>query len=117
LIANLPLGRQGRGVIEALLFTKDSMDIKYDVRPMTRSLTSKIAQDFKLDFRRLSLVQWHEDDTNSIRRCFDGCYGAFISTGLSPSPEASIQELTRDEIALGKRCLEAAKVSLPYQPL
>jgi hypothetical protein len=111
--AYLPSGGQGRGVIEALLFTKDSMQNEYDVRPMTRSLTSKLAQDFKLDFPQLSLVQWREHDADSIRQCFDGCYGAFISTVPSPSPEASIQELTRAEISLGERCLEAAKVRLP----
>lgn len=55
LIADANLGRQGRGVIDALLFTKGS--IEYTVRPMTRSLKSKLAQRFAFDYPQLSLVQ------------------------------------------------------------
>jgi len=81
---------------------------------MTHSLTSKLAREFELDFLHLSLVQWRQDDTDSITECFDGCYGAFIDTGMFHVPEASMLELTRGEIALGKRCLEAAKVELSF---
>ncbi|TVY35738.1 NmrA-like family domain-containing protein, partial [Lachnellula occidentalis] len=107
-------GRQGRGVIEALQSSstaKYSTEIQYAIRPMTRSLTSKLAREFELDFPHLPLVLWREDDTDSITECFDGCYGAFIDTGMFPVPKASMLELTRGEIALGKRCLEAAKAA------
>jgi len=85
--------------------------IQYAIRPMTRSLTSKLARAFQRDFPQLSLVQWREDNTDSITECFDGCYGAVITSGMFPVPEASMLELTRGEIALGKRCLEAAKAA------
>ncbi|TVY22073.1 NmrA-like family domain-containing protein, partial [Lachnellula hyalina] len=107
-------GRQGRGVIEALqnISTKSiEKQIQYAIRPMTRSLTSKLAREFELDFPHLSLVQWRQDDTDSITECFDGYYGAFIDTGMFHVPEASMLELTRGEIALGKRCLEAANTA------
>ena len=105
-------------MVEALLFSMAKHPVQYEIRPMTRSLTSKLAKEFERDFPQLLLVQWREDDTESIKKCFDGCYGAFINTGMFAVPEASILELTRGEIALGKRCLEAAKVSVqPSQSL
>jgi len=78
---------------------------------MTRSLTSKMSKEFERDFPQLSLVQWKEDDIDSIRKCFEGCYGAFINTGMFPSTETSIMNLTRGEIDLGKQCLEAAEAT------
>ena len=101
-------------MIDALLFTLSQSSVQYDVRAMTRCHSSTLAREFKRDYPQLSLIQWHEEDTESIRCCFDGCYGVFINTGVSPSPKATIQELTRTEIALGKRCLEAAEVSLHF---
>jgi len=102
-------GKQGRGVINALLFSIGS--VQYKVRPLTRSVTSKAAQDFSRDYPQLSLVEWHPDDTESLKRGFEGCYGAFITTSPSLSPGTSIQDRSRSEIELGKRCLEAAEAA------
>lgn len=85
--------------------------VKYDIRPMTRSIKSNMVREFERDFPELSLVVWNESDTDSIKRCFEGCYGAFINTGMFTSKKASMQDLTRGEIELGDRCIEAAKVS------
>ena len=108
-IAKFLKGNQGQGVINALLFSMGP--VEYDIRPITRSVTSKLAKDITRDYPQLSLVQWQEGDTESIRQCFEGCYGAFITIGVSPLPGLSLKELSRAEIDLGTRCLEAAKVN------
>lgn len=110
---NKALGRQGRGVINALSFTKGS--IEYKVRPMTRSLTSKLAQRFEHDYPQLSLVEWQLDNTESLQKCFQGCYGAFIDSGVLLAPDTTAREWTRAELALGERCIKAAEVSASYQ--
>jgi len=100
-------GRQGRGVVDALLFNKG--EIEYHVRPLTRSLTSKLAKRFEYDYPQLSLMQWDMDNTSSLQKCFEGCYGAFIDSGILLSPESSLKEWTRAELALGERCRQAAE--------
>jgi len=75
---------------------------------LTRSLKTKAAQTFARDYPELSLVQWRQDDTASIRKCFEGCYGVFIILGFISEAKISMREWTRAEIDLGKRCLEAA---------
>lgn len=101
-------GRQGRGVVDALMFTKG--DIEYHVRPLTRSLTSKIAQRFEYDYPQLTLVQWKESDVDSLQKCFERCYGAFVNTGVLFPYEASVKDWTRAELALGDRVRQAAEV-------
>lgn len=96
-------------MVDALSFTKGP--IQYKVRPMTRSWTSKLAQAFIYDYPQLSLVKWQQDDADSIQRCFEGCYGAFITSGSHLSPEITLEKATRAEIALAERCIVAAKVS------
>ncbi len=96
-------------MIDALLFSIGS--VHYEVRVMTRSIASKAAQELKRDYPQVSLFEWQQEDTDSIRQCFEGCYGAFITTAILPLPESSLQELSRDELDLGKRCLEAATVN------
>jgi hypothetical protein len=78
---------------------------------MTRSLTSKLAEVFHRDYPQLSLVRWRQEDTESLRECFEGCYGVFISLGFVPAAKEPLEEWTRAEIALGERCIEAARVS------
>jgi hypothetical protein len=107
--ADVIAGKQGRGVIDALLFCMGP--VHYDVRPMSRSLTSKLAQRFTRDFPQLSLVKWQEEDTESLRQCFEGCYGAFIITNPLIRTDLALRELTRTEIELGRSCLEAANVN------
>lgn len=101
-------GRQGRGVVDALLFAEGP--IKYVVRPMTRSVTHKLARRFSSDYPQLSLVKWQLENTESLRQCFEGCYGAFIDTGVFLPSESSLDEWTKAELALGDRCLVAAEV-------
>jgi hypothetical protein len=98
-------------VVDALLFNKG--DIEYHVRPLTRSLTSKLAQRFAYKYPQLSLMQWRVDDALSLRKCFEGCYGAFIDSGVLLPPEISLKEWTRVELALGERCCQAVQVKLP----
>jgi hypothetical protein len=93
------------------LFNKG--DIEYHVRPLTRSLTSKLARWFKYDYPQLSLMQWKVDDTSSLQKCFEGCYGASIDSGVLLPPNTPLKEWTRIELALGKRCCQAAEVSFP----
>lgn len=100
-------------MIDALLYTKGG--IHYEVRPLTRSLKTKAAQAFARDYPELSLVQWGQDDTEYLRKCFEGCYGVFIILGFISKSKMSLRDWTRAEIDLGKRCLEAADVS--YFPL
>jgi hypothetical protein len=107
-MVNTNIGRQGRGVIDALLFNKG--DIEYRVRPLTRSLTSKLAKRFEHDYPQLSLVQWRVDDTLSLQKSFEGCYGAFVDSGVLLPREISLKEWTRAELALGERCRRAAEV-------
>jgi NmrA-like family len=113
--ADFIAGKQGRGVIDALLFSMGP--VQFDVRPMSRSLTSKLAQRFTQDFPQLSLVKWQEEDTESLRQCFEGCYGAFIITNPLIRTDLALRELTRTEIELGRRCLEAAKVNCCFSLL
>lgn len=77
---------------------------------MTRSLKSKLAISFKRDFPHLNLVLWRQEDEQSLKECFEGCYGVFLNLGYISESEMSLQEWTRAEIELGKRCIEAAKV-------
>ena len=84
--------------------------MQYDIRPMTRSLNSEVSREFTRDYPQLSLVKWQEEDVETLRRCFEGCYGAFITTS-APSEGQSVKEQSRAEIELGKRCLTAAKVN------
>jgi len=100
-------GRQGRGVVDALLFNKG--DIEYRVRPLTRSTTSKLAQRFVDNYPQLSLIQWNINDISSLQKCFEGCYGAFIDSGVLLPHEISLKEWTRTELALGERCCQAAE--------
>ncbi|CZR69433.1 uncharacterized protein PAC_19333 [Phialocephala subalpina] len=100
-------GRQGRGVVDALLFNKG--DIEYQVRPLTSSLTSKLAQRFSYDYPQLTLMQWDMNNTSSLQKCFEGCHGAFIDSGILLSPESSLKEWTRAELALGDLCRQAAE--------
>jgi len=78
---------------------------------MTRSLTSKLAQAFTRDFPNLDLVLWHEHDSHSLQRCFEGCYGIFITSGLLTSPTIESTDLVGNEIALGKKFIEAAETA------
>jgi hypothetical protein len=82
---------------------------------LTRSLTSKLAQRFSYDYPQLELVQWTVDDISSLEKCFEGCYGAFIDSGVLPPHETPVKEWTRIELALGEKCLQAAEVSLLFQ--
>ncbi|KAE8443294.1 hypothetical protein EG329_002010 [Mollisiaceae sp. DMI_Dod_QoI] len=100
-------GRQGRGVVDALLFTIG--DIEYRVRPLTRSLTSKLAQRFAYDYPQLSLVQYKGDDISSLQKCFEGCYGAFVDSGILLHPETDVKEWTHMELAHGDRIRQAAE--------
>ena len=106
---NAVLGRQGRGVVDALTFNKG--DVEYRVRPLTRSLTSKLARRFAYDYPHLSLLQWKVEDILSLQQCFEGCYGAFIDSGVLLPSEVSLKEWTRAELALGERCRRAAEVN------
>ncbi|KAH6664298.1 hypothetical protein B0J14DRAFT_493950, partial [Halenospora varia] len=100
-------GRQGRGVVDALLFTIGN--IQYHVRPLTRSLTSKLAWRFAHDYPQLSLMQWKVDDMSSLQKCYEGCYGAFVDSSIFFEPEIGLKEWTREELALGDRCRQAAE--------
>jgi hypothetical protein len=109
-------GKQGRGVVNALSFAKGS--VRYEIRPMTRSTTSKLAQAFSRDYPQLPLVSWDQNDVSSIQRCFEGCHGAFITTGSTEAPGINLRDLTKAEMDLAERCLTAAKVgSLKCLPL
>lgn len=114
-IANIILGRQGRGVVDALTSSTKGA-IKYHVRPLTRFLTSKHAQEFAHDYPQLSLMQWNADDTSTLLQCFAGCYGAFIDFGVLALPKSSLKEWTRKELALGERCRQAAEVNNKHFP-
>ncbi len=94
--------------MDALLFTIG--DIEYRVRPLTRSLTSKLAQRFAYDYPQLSLVQWKWDDISSLQKCFEGCYGAFVDSGVLLQSETDVKEWTRTELAHGDRIRQAAEV-------
>ncbi|KAH7319292.1 hypothetical protein BKA65DRAFT_541414 [Rhexocercosporidium sp. MPI-PUGE-AT-0058] len=102
-------GRQGRGVVDALLFTKG--DIEYHVRPLTRSLTSALAQRFTRDYPQLTLEQWKVGDVSSLQKCFEGCYGAFVDSGILLSSETAPEEWREAELALGRQICEAAEKS------
>jgi len=86
-------------------------DVEYHVRPLTRSLTSKLAKRFAYDYPQLSLLRWKVEDTLSLQKCFEGCYGAFIDSGVLLPPEVSLKDWTRAELALGERCRQAAEVN------
>lgn len=60
-----------------------------------------------LEYPQQHLEQWQLEDTESLRKCFEGCYGAFIDSELSQPPNSCT---TRAEIALGERCIRAAEV-------
>lgn len=77
---------------------------------MTRSLTHKLARRFSSDYPQLSLVKWQLENTESLRQCFQGCYGVFIDSGVFLPPESSLDEWSEAELALGDRCLVAAEV-------
>lgn len=96
-------------MVDALLFTKG--DIEYQVRPLTRSLRSKLAQRFSYDYPQLELMRWDAEDPSSLEKCFDGCYGAFVDSGILLSGDASMKEWTRAELKQGEQFQEAAEVS------
>jgi len=100
-------GKQGRGVINALTFNKGP--ICYEVRPLTRSTTSRLAQAFSRDYPKLSLVEFDQKDTGSIQQCFEGCYGAFITTASTESSSVDDEDFSQAEIDFAERCLTAAK--------
>lgn len=102
-------GLQGRGVIDVLLYTKGP--IHYEVRPMTRSLRSELALAFKRDYPQLSLVRWQQENGESLRECFEGCYGVFIVSDFVPEAGMSREEWNLAEIALATRCIDAAKAA------
>lgn len=102
-------GRQGRGVVDALLYTGGS--IHYEVRPMTRSLSSKLAQAFSRDYPQLDLLQWRQQELESLRECFEGCYGVFIIPGFISASEMTLKDWSRAELDLGNRLLAAAKAA------
>jgi len=104
-------GNQGRGVVDALRYTKGS--IHYEVRPMSRSLSSELAKSFSLDYPELSLVQWKQDDCESLRECFEGCYGVFFLPGFVSLSKEQLKagDWTRAELELGDRCIKAAQAA------
>lgn len=86
---------------------------------MTRSLSSKPAQAFSRDYPQLVMVQWRQEDFQSLQERFEGCYGVFIIPGFISTSEMTLKDWTRAELDLGNRCLAAAKVSnlLPVESL
>jgi len=80
---------------------------------MTRSLSSRPAEAFSRDYPQLSLVQWRQDDFESLRECFEGCYGVFMNPGFISASEMTLEDWTRAELDLGNRCIKAANVSNP----
>ncbi|KAH9206320.1 hypothetical protein DL95DRAFT_469720 [Leptodontidium sp. 2 PMI_412] len=95
------MGATGRGVIDALSFTKE--DIEYRIRQLTRSRTSKLAQCFNYDWPQLSLVQWTVDDVSSLEKCFEDATAPSSTRVFSPTHETPVKEWTRTELALGER--------------
>ena len=89
-------------------------DIEYHVRPLTRSLTSELAQRFERDYPQLSLMQWRVGDISSLEKCFEECYGVYIDSGILRSPETLLKEWTRIELALGEQYYQAIEVNLPF---
>ena len=101
------IGVEGRGVVDALSFTIGS--IQYDIRPMTRSLKGQLAQAFARDYPQLPLIEWEQGNIESLRLCFQGCYGVFLNLGAW-TPGKDLKQWTRDQIEQGNRCIDAAKV-------
>jgi hypothetical protein len=59
-------------------------------------------------------MQWEVGNTPSLQKCFEGCYGVFIDSGILLPPEATIKTWTQEELVLGEQCRVAAEVSLVY---
>ncbi|KAH7381783.1 hypothetical protein BKA64DRAFT_213355 [Cadophora sp. MPI-SDFR-AT-0126] len=100
-------GRQGRGIVDALTFNKG--DIEYQVRPLTRSLTSKLARNFERDYPLLTLTKWDPNDRESLQKCFEGCYGAFVDSGFLYEPGMELDGWLSAELQLGDFIREAAE--------
>jgi hypothetical protein len=55
-------------------------------------------------------MEWELEDVESLRQCFEGCYGAFIDSGIFLPPASALEDWTRVELELGERCIRAAEV-------
>ncbi|KAG4413153.1 hypothetical protein IFR04_013692, partial [Cadophora malorum] len=100
-------GRQGRGVVDALTFNKGN--IEYQVRPLTRSCTSKLAQNFERDYPSLKLTKWDPLDRSTLEKCFEGCYGAFVDSGILYEPGMELDDWLSAELQLGDLIRQAAE--------
>ena len=82
-------GSQGGGLARAIL---DDPDTEFEVRALTRRPDSDAAQE--LADQGAEVVQADLNDPDSLRRAFDGCYGAFCLTNFWEhfSPEKEIQQ-------------------------
>ena len=65
---------------------------------------------FLHDYPQLELVQWKIGDVSSLQKSFEGCYGAFVDSGILLSPETQMDEWKEAEVKLGKQICEAAEV-------
>ncbi|GAA0595490.1 NmrA/HSCARG family protein [Kribbella sandramycini] len=89
-------GAQGGGLVQAIL---DDPERAFTVRALTRSAQSASAQ--ALAARGAEIVEADLDDESSLRKAFDGVYGAFVVTNYwvarTPAEEAA---RTRAEMEL-----------------
>ena len=95
-------------MVDALTFNKG--DIEYEVRPLTRSLTSRLAVNFERDYPLLKLTKWDPNDRTSLQTCFEGCYGAFVDSGILYEPGMELDDWLSAELELGDIIREAIEV-------
>jgi uncharacterized protein YbjT (DUF2867 family) len=81
-------GSQGGGLARAIL---DDQDGPFALRALTRDTDSRKAKDFAA--RGAEVVETDLDDAASVRRAFDGAYGAYVVTNFwvprTPEEEAA----------------------------
>jgi uncharacterized protein YbjT (DUF2867 family) len=70
-------GSQGGGLVRAILADPEG---PFTVRALTRSADSAAAKEFAA--QGAEVVEADLDDEASLRKAFDGAYGAFVVTNL-----------------------------------
>jgi uncharacterized protein YbjT (DUF2867 family) len=102
-------GSQGGGLARAIL---DDAEGPFAVRAVTRSADSPSAKE--LAARGAEVVEANLDDFDSVRRAFDGAYGAFVVTNFwvqrTPEEEAARTraQLELDQAAIAARAAKDA---------